>query len=53
MEMDVYISSLDKTFKGTLSFVSKEGQAGFPIEITIDNSKGEIRVGMKAEAVLE
>ncbi len=47
----VVISSINKTVEGKITFISSVGLNGsksFPIEITIDNSKGEIKAGMTA-----
>lgn len=55
-KVDVYIDTLGKTYVGTISYISpvsvSSGQM-FPIEITLDNTQGELRAGMTASVTLK
>lgn len=51
----VVISALNKTLEGKITFISSvttTGGKSFPIEITIDNGKGELKAGMTASTVI-
>ena len=51
----VTIGSLNKKVAGKITFISPVNATGtrsFPVEITIDNGKGEFSAGMSAGAVL-
>ena len=50
--VDIYISSLDRTYKGTIKSVSQVPEAGattYPVEISIENNDNSLKAGMFAE----
>ena len=55
-KIDVYIDTLDKTYEGTVTYISpvaiSSGQM-FPVEITLNNEQGELRAGMTASCTLK
>lgn len=55
MEIDIHISALDIDVRGTLTEIGLEADRAsraFPLEITIDNSDGALRAGMRATALI-
>lgn len=55
MEIDIHISALDIDVRGTLTDIGLEADRAsraFPLEITIDNSDGALRAGMRATALI-
>ncbi len=53
--VDVRIDSLGKTYRGKITYISPVAVASgqmFPIEITLDNQKQELKAGMSASAEL-
>ena len=53
--MQVVISALNKTVEEKITFISlvtASGGKSFPIEITMDNAKGELKAGMSGNTIL-
>lgn len=54
-KVNIYIDTLNKTYEGTVTYISpvavSSGQM-FPVEITLNNEQGELRAGMTASCTL-
>jgi len=54
-KVSVYIDTLNKTYEGTVTYISpvavSSGQM-FPVEITLNNEQGELKAGMTASCTL-